>query len=472
MGENTNYLDKLDVAILAKTEHMDNTELKKLKDDYRLFQSAFQAVYNVLLRKGLIIEDPYKYELKISEVETPPNTPFGESEKNEQLSVRLSQFESYLDFLNNYYQFSVDFLTMGRIKRLVALGKYFNFQHFSENSQHVNTRFFAEYVNAVKKGSDNMSVGILNESLSQLEKSAKRIFDVLKSLSDLHRERYKLEFRRLVLPSLKLDRNMVIGQKDETIRRLRNRINEMGIQLPFSQELAEEILNEDFSNDSEILREATLKKIEVKQQDKEIKGPQVNYRNIIIEGAKILIAASFALSDAIRKLEENQALLSSLDRSMLSKIRRALREMMGKKDEAIVHEVEYLDPVSSERKREVLNFSLFVSDAGKRAQALSSMTGRNSPALTRLEESTEDQAYAFFNKSLTDIQNYFRKTAAFEEFFYENLFETELKNRVKSVKTELATIRTAIVKANQKRHEYLSKKEEQEQMIRLGIKNL
>jgi hypothetical protein len=37
------------------------------------------------------------------------------------MSIRVSQFEAYLDFLNNYYQFSCDFLTMGRIKRILAL---------------------------------------------------------------------------------------------------------------------------------------------------------------------------------------------------------------------------------------------------------------------------------------------------------------------------------------------------------------
>ncbi|MCP5453744.1 MAG: hypothetical protein H7A27_07150 [Spirochaetaceae bacterium] len=64
----------------------------------------------------------------------------------------MSQFESYPDFLNNYYQFSVEFLTMGRIKRLARWTKYFAFTQFTENSQHINTRYFAEIIGLVKKG--------------------------------------------------------------------------------------------------------------------------------------------------------------------------------------------------------------------------------------------------------------------------------------------------------------------------------
>jgi hypothetical protein len=40
---------------------------------------------------------------------------------------------------------------------------------------------------------------------------------------------------------------------------------------------------------------------------------------------------------------------------------------------------------------------------------------------------------------------------------------------VKGIKPELATIKNAIVRANQDRYEYSAQKEEEEQMKRLGI---
>ncbi|MDX9957449.1 MAG: hypothetical protein RBT68_03310, partial [Spirochaetia bacterium] len=90
MDANQTYTDQLEQALLGKIERMDRYELKQLRDDYKLFQSAFQGIYNVLLRKGLIHEDPYKLELKISEVQTPPEGSFAESEKLDQMCIRLS----------------------------------------------------------------------------------------------------------------------------------------------------------------------------------------------------------------------------------------------------------------------------------------------------------------------------------------------------------------------------------------------
>ena len=71
--------------------------------------------------KGLISEDPYKYEQKISEITPPPTEQVLESDKINKISQRLSMYDSQLDFLNHFYQFSTDFITIARIKKLIML---------------------------------------------------------------------------------------------------------------------------------------------------------------------------------------------------------------------------------------------------------------------------------------------------------------------------------------------------------------
>lgn len=464
------YIDRLDQALLAKTESMNRTELPQLRDDYKLFQSAFQGIYNVLLRKGLIHEDPYKYELKISEVTTPPETPFPESDKLEQMCLRLSQFESYLDFLNNYYQFSVDFLTMGRIKRLVSLGKYFNFTQFTENSPYINTRYFAELVGVIRKGTDPLSTGIINEALLQIEKATRKIFQTLKDLTVVHRERYKLELRRTVLSQMTLERDHVVTHRDEVVRKVKQKIAENGV-LPFSADLVEEALLEDFSNEAESLQDATIAKLAVKEDKSKGPAVQKNYKAIVLDGIRVLVGVAFQLTDALHKLQDNQELLDALDRTLLTKVKKALRQMFGKKDEHIIHEVDYMDPVSSERRNEAIDFTAFLEDAGRRAQSLAALSSRGSAAYQRMESASEDQAYKFLEKAIEDLQSYHRKVTALEEFFLGALENTEAKARIRSVKVELGSIKNAIIKANQKRHEYLSQREEAEQMKRLGIRD-
>ncbi|OHD80836.1 MAG: hypothetical protein A3J97_01770 [Spirochaetes bacterium RIFOXYC1_FULL_54_7] len=470
MDANQNYTDQLEQALLGKTERMDGHELKQLRDDYKLFQSAFQGIYNVLLRKGLIHEDPYKLELKISEVQTPPEGSFAESEKLDQMCIRLSQFESYLDFLNNYYQFSVDFLTLGRIKKLVGLTKYFSFTTFTENSSHLNTRYFAEIVAQIRKGSDPLSTGIINEGLLQLDKTSRKIFQALKDLGHLHRERHKLEMRRLASDSMKFDRDQVITHQDDVIRKIRQKFVEAAGDKPFYPELAVEILKEDYSSDGPSLRDEALEKLRVADSKDSGKAAEHNYKTTILEGIRTVIGVGFQLDDSIQKLNENQGILDSQDKSFITKIRKLLRDMMGKRPEDIIHEVDYMDPVSSERKNEAINFRSFATEVSKKAQTLIAMTSRNSTAYKRLEGASEDQIYKFLEKSIEDLQSYHRKLTALDEFFRATITDPEVRNRVRTIKTELGSIKNTIIKANQKRYEYIAFKDEQEQMKRLGIK--
>jgi hypothetical protein len=470
MEDSTSYADRLEQALEAKTRHLDTVELRQLKDEFKLFQSAFQAIYNVLLKKGLIHEDPYKFEFKVSDVQTPPETPFAESEKLDQMCIRLSQFESYLDFLNNYYEFSVDFLSMGRIKRLISLTKYFAFTNFTDNSPHMNTRYFAEIVSQVRKGTDPLSTGIVNEGITQLDKTSRKVFQILKGLALLHKERYKLQVRRQAIIPLKLERDFVVTHGEDATRKIRQKLGESGTDSQFYPDLVGEALKEDYSTEGESLRDEILKNLVIAEQKNENKAADRSFKVSLLDGIRTLIGVGFQLEDAIRKLQENQALIDSMDKSFLTKVKRALREMFGKAGEHVVHDVEYLDPVSSERKHESIDFTEFCTSGMKRAQGLVAMVSRNSVSYKRLENSTEEATFKFLSRLIEELQSLHRKLAALNEFFLDTVQDPEFKGKIKNVNIELGSVKNAIIKANQKRHEYMSQKDEQEQLKRLGVR--
>ena len=60
--------------------------------------------------------------------------------------------------------------------------------------------------------------------------------------------------------------------------------------------------------------------------------------------------------------------------------------------------------------------------------------------------------------------------SALEEFFKSEV-PGEAKARVKGVRGEITAVKGAVIKANQKKHEYVAQCEELEQMKRLGIKD-
>ncbi|MDA3941514.1 MAG: hypothetical protein PF693_19780, partial [Spirochaetia bacterium] len=183
MEDKNNFLIELESILEQHRESLENKELISLKETIRLYTSAFEGIYNLILKKGLIAEDPYKYDQKISEITSPSNDSVLDSEKNNVLSQRLSLYDSQLDFLNNFYQFNTEFITMPRIKRMIFLIKWIKWEKLSEASIEINTKMLAEVTGKITQGIDTMSTSLINDSLKRLCEYSKKIISNLKIIS-------------------------------------------------------------------------------------------------------------------------------------------------------------------------------------------------------------------------------------------------------------------------------------------------
>jgi len=470
MAEGQSFIQTLEEALEAKRAQLDRNEMARLKEGWKLFQVAFHGISSVLLKKGVIHEDPYKFDMKISDVANPPEGPFTETERVEQMSIRISQYEAYLDFLNNYYQFDTDFITLGRVKRLLGLVKYFNFVQLTETNAQPSTRGLAELCNMVKKGTDQLSSGIINEAISQLEKTSKEILAALKALSDFHRESYKLEVRLLVLPSVALDPALVAAKKDEAVRRIRAKFVELAGDRPFHAELVGEILDEDHSPNSEGLRSDLLVKLAVVEEKKTEKAQSKSYKGILLEGIRMLAGSSTQLEDAVTKLAGNSAVIEAADNGLMVQLRKMLKRLFGGSESAGVrYEVGMPDPVTGDRKPEEIDFTAFVEEGMRKARLLSSLLLRGGPTLKRLESAPDDHVFKFLERNIEELQRMIKRLNALDDHF-KSVFPAEERAKFRGVKSEITTVKNCIIKANQKKHEYHAQMEEQQQLRRLGVK--
>jgi hypothetical protein len=468
MEDSQAFSRQLEERLDARRDALDRVELPKLRDSFKLFQASFVGLSALLHKKGVLHDDPYKYELKISDVKTPSESPFPESEKSDQMSVRVSQFEAYLEFLNNYYQFSCDFLTMGRVKRLLALVNYFNFSQFTETTTQLNTRALAEIAGMVKKGSDLLSAGLIADSVGQLDKASRDIFGCLKELTDYHKERYKLELRQIVMPGLPIDADLAIGRREEAVKIIKRKFAEVASERPFYPELVEELILEDFSSDGPTLRQDLLRRFAVSEEKKADGVKEKSYKGVLLEGVRTLSASAFALENAIAKLEENSALLSSSDQGLGARLRRMIRKLFSPEAKGLVYEVKFVDPVTRACAIDSVDFGAFSEETGKKARFLASLAQRGGPSARRVDGMTDDQAYKFLQRNIEELQRALRVLAALEDYFKSEMTGESLA-RVRSIRAEMTTIKGAVIKANQKKHEYVAQCEELEQMKRLGI---
>ena len=452
-----NYNEALMQALLARKDWLEKTELARLKDDLRTFQISYSVLYNMFLKKKLIHEDPYKQETKITELAVPDTGPFNEAKRLEQFSLRLANYDSQLDFLVNFYQFSVDFLNLERIRKIVGLVRYIDWTGLTPDAKSVNTKVFAEITNNAKSGGDALTLNIIGESLTKLPKTTSTIMGVLRDLTAYHKENYKLNVR-----------NALGGQCSETsVLAIKKKINAAMSGTPFYQEFVEELIKEDTTADGTAMKEAILKALQVAEEKPKAAKPKTSHKDILLSGIQAVGNSGGVLNEIAMKLDENQTVMENQKKGFWEKLRLIFRSMMSSDPEDVVYELQFIDHTTGAEVHEHLNFFQFRVDFEKKVKIFGRMSGQ-SPLMAKLKAMTEEQVFTYLERAIKDLQALHRILTALDEYFKSSVPREE-RDKIKGIKPELASIKNCYVKANQIRHDYSAQKEEEEQMKKLGI---
>ena len=459
MAENNEFQKTLGEALKLRAEWLEKSELPKLKEELRLYQTGFTSLYNIYLKKGLIHEDPYKQEAKIGELEVPSAAAFSDAERLEQLTQRLANYDNQLDFLVNFYQFGAEFLNLDRIKRILGLVKYIDWVHLTPDSQSPITKAVAEMTNQVKLGSDSLTMSVISESLANLNKSYNPIMGHLKLLTEYQREIYKLDLR---------DITTGLSQAEAAnLPQIKRKFVQARPGVPFFPDLAEEVLKEDFSKEGPALREAVLKKLHVAQEKPKPVKIQVSFKDTLIEGILVLGGTAVTFTDVAGKMDDNQSVLENRKKSFMQKFKKIMQQVFNQEPDPVIYDVEYIDPVKGIPVREKVNFASFRSDLERKIRTLSPLASR-AAAAGKLESMSEEQLVGILERNVRELQSLHKILGALDDFFKASVDRAD-RDRIKGIKPELGAIKNAILRANSKRHEYSGQKEEEEQLRRLGV---
>lgn len=459
MADSNDFQKNLADALAARADWLEKSELTNLKEELRTFHTAFAGLYNLYLKKGLINEDPYKNEVKIGELAVPETGPFEDTDWIDQYSIRLSHYDSQMDFLVNFYQFSIESLTMEKIKCILGLVRFIDWTRLTNNSESTNTKSMVELLTQAKAGADPLSISIISESQSKLAKTTGSILSYLKTFSDYNREAYKFEVRTKVLSELSPTENSVIPI-------IKKKFAAAMPRKPFYPDLVEEIIKEN-SNIGQPLRDAVLKGLETPDSKPKV-APQVSFKGILIDGLNVIGSSGLALGEIGIKLDENAAFLEGRKNGVWDKFKRIIQQMLNKEPDPTIFNVEYIDPIKGVPVKEKVDFFNFREEINRKIRTLTALSSRNGAAYNKMQSMNEDQLIGMLEKNIRDMQTMHKLLSALDDFFKLEVGRED-RERIKGIRPELATIKNAIVKANQRRHEYSAQKEEEEQLKRLGI---
>ena len=65
------------------------------------YQAMFEGAMAMLIRKGLLREDPYNYEQAFTEIVVPKDEPLPDFENSDEVSYRLAAFRRQLKYVSS-----------------------------------------------------------------------------------------------------------------------------------------------------------------------------------------------------------------------------------------------------------------------------------------------------------------------------------------------------------------------------------
>lgn len=468
MAENESFNQKIIFASEAKDKWYDTECLPKIQDQYRIHLSCVRNILENLVKRGLVLSDPYKNETKISKIVLPSTEPFNDNERATEIGIRLGMYETMIDFVCNYMRFSVEQLKVEKIKKLLELNQVFQWTNLSMNSTVSNTRNLAHLINDLKTNADQLLQSMIKDCLHKTNLAITEIDKVLKELAEYQKERYKVEVRRNVLENPALDKTKAYASAGDMLGEIRRVFPQSMAGRPFNSDFINQIVQEEVGPDKAKLQEGLLKLMEVKDTTKPVQENRVDVHAILMEAMRVMGTTHDHYKIIYDKINANHEVLQTEKNTFKEKIKMFFRNLLGLAEPSVDYEVNILDKKTGGKKKEIVHFAEFSSNLLKRVKIYSAFSVKEAPGWQKINQQKDEAILEYLNKQFIENNHLFALLFALDEFF-KTAASSENRPKIKGLSMELTAVKNIIVKVNQLRSDYSSYVEEAEQMKRLGI---
>ena len=469
MEEDTNFETELQSALTAKQDWYNKTRLPELLENYRLLFSCVKKLNELFVSKSLIDADPYKFDKRISEISVPSSEPFSESEIPAVMGSRLSEYETMLDFICTYFRFSVENFTIPIIKSLMEINTVFAWNNLSASNTKANTRGLSEILNKIKTNMTNISLSVINDNTEKCAQAVTAINAMLAELADFQKELYKGRLRKDLFTHPDFDKEKAVSGAENELAEIKRLYPKVIGKKNFYIELVNEIVGEDHSSKKQELRANLLKKLEIKNDVKKVKKKEVDSKEYLMISVTAIGGLSPILSQLYQKLTENFSILFTKKKTLGSMLKAAFRSMFGIKEPEKIVNVVVTNPKTAIKTQHRIKVNELMIDIAQKQRIYGAFATKG-PEFEKIKAASEDSVLTFVNKQISENQTLYTKIEALDEYFKNNV-EAAQRPKIKGMKIDLSSYKGAIININKKRGEYVSYKEDLEQMRKLGISN-
>lgn len=472
MDDRNEYYNKLVSALETKAQDLDRTAVPKLREHFLGFEASVSTIYKFLIDKSLLQNDPYKSERTITEIQIPSTDSITEADINHEISQRISRYVSQWDFLVNIFHVSLENLSLKKVRLLLDLVDYIRWTEFSINSSSQLTRALSGIVRRVSRMNDPMAGKIMSSSVTHLKELSYGIKSELKTITVFLKEQYKLLVRQKITRTMNIDpeqyRRKATLIMDNVKFEFSHKMNGAG----WYKELIYELLEEDYGTAAIKLREAALERLKVVQsvaKKKKKNGP--DDKAVLMGILTKLARAGDPIQSCLMKMIENSKTIQERKKSLGERLSEIFSSLFGKSDNTIEYEIGIKDPVTGSINLETLNFTRFSGVTMKRARVLRELQDQNSSTSSNAKAANPDQLLDYLNKNLNELKTIHRKLSGLDDYFRSKAIPSEIRRNMKGSVLNLKNLKSVISDSMKALNEYRSRKEEEEQLRKLGIED-
>lgn len=260
----------------------------------------------------IIKPDPYSSDINFSKLELPDESDIGYNEEEYALSIRLSHFNSLLEYIKENVDFNIDFFTPIKIARIFNLGTFISWDEiFHPQPQGINTEALNKVIFMYQKDiSNSFAISTLKSAASSCSEYSQEFLETLSDIKLLKQELDKSWIRENVLPDLKLPPVVDSSNKSQAYDLIRDKGKTLRRNLESTA--INSIIKEDFSEDGDKLRSESLAnalKLEPEETLEEEKTPKKPSRDTILkEILSEITKVTYQMDPLFEKIMENQEL--------------------------------------------------------------------------------------------------------------------------------------------------------------------
>ena len=344
----------------------------------------------------------------------------------------------------------------------------FDWSNLSPNSSKSNTRALAATIQKARQNAPSVTISLLNDSVEKCSKCCKKIASYLMELADFQRELYKGNLRKDLFEHPDFNKSKAFSSPDAEMAEIRRLYVKTTGKKTFYTDLVQEIISEDQGNDRLALRQKLLDKLEIKIEETKKETRAVNPHDLLMSAVFSLGVISSILGGLYSKLSENFDLLFYTKQTFFAKFVEALKKALGIKEKERECTIVVTDQQSGSKTNEHIQVNTFLMQISKMAHIYAGIATKGNE-YNKINAAKEDDALIFLNRQIQENQKLFTTINALDDHFKSHV-EVLQRPKVKGLKIDLSSYRNAIISVNKKRGEYVSAKEEIEQMQKLGIK--